>query len=100
MKKMLSIVGYLVVFVSLLFLLYMTYRNFVVYNERTKLIVIMSAMNGKEIDNGTWSSSNRWRSNALDLYSYNKMLWQLNKFKWSFKDVEEYYRSVMMESGA
>ena len=70
-------------FLMILFSSFMLYRNNIVYKERTRLL--------KEISNSAKQDIKKqrtglWRSDALNNYSYNKMLWQLTKFHWELSE--------------
>jgi len=81
--------------IGVLFCIYMLVRNQLVYNERTNLSTKIGIMNCIDIDNN--KNGYHWRYDALSLYSYNKMLFQLLKFKWSWSEITDNYNRELNE---
>lgn len=80
---------------GIFFCIYLSFRNDRVYNKRVGIINKISIMNSIDIDKG--KRDYNWRYEALNLYSYNRMFWQLFKFDWSWKEICDNYKKELNE---
>lgn len=68
----------LICMLAILFLFYISWRNELVYKYRIRIVNEMA----KDIN----SEEDFYKYDSLVKYSYNKMLWEIFKFKWEYKD--------------
>jgi len=73
--------------ILLLIIMYMAYRNELVCRERIRIRKEIHNLEEKYIDSSRYKAFlDRNYLSKLDIYSYNKMLFQLFKFHWTLED--------------
>jgi hypothetical protein len=87
-------IGLVVCFIGLFFCVYLLFRNQLVYNNRTNLAEKVNIMNTIEINEG--KNYDGWRYHALGLYSYDRMMWELLKFNWTWEEVKDNYNKEII----
>ncbi|MFA6972516.1 MAG: hypothetical protein WC208_14125 [Gallionella sp.] len=66
-----------------------------VYNARDHLRDKIEIMDRRDIDED--EGYDRWRTDALKLYSQHKMFWQLFKWRWTLEDIfDNYYKEMSL----